>query len=204
MVGPPSTRDTKSQGDSPFTCRGPSRGYGRARSHDPTVVSTSPPGVISQAGGAARRPTRPPGRKHPPQPGDVWVPSPPPCLRGWGDPVSVHSIIHQARACKFAAGVRVAGRWRVRCATLCLACRRVPCRRFRGVRARVPGRVATMPWGIVVVRVCSSVWQRAECCVAHGAMWCNVWLVRPVWRRTCMCGGQPAISRAAPRACWPA
>ena len=86
--------------------------------------------------------------------------------------MSVHSIIHQARALLLACA-RVAGRWRVRCATLCLARHCVPCRRFRGVRARVPGRVASMPRGIVVVWVCSSVWQLVECCalmVQCGAM----------------------------------
>ena len=85
-MGRPSKVALSPKADSPFTCRGPSRGYGRARSHDPTVVSTSPPGVISQAGGAARRPTRPPGRKRPPQPGDVWVPSPPPPPSGLEGP----------------------------------------------------------------------------------------------------------------------
>ena len=41
------------EADDPITCRGPSRGDGRARSHDPNQDGTPPSGVISQAEGTA-------------------------------------------------------------------------------------------------------------------------------------------------------
>ena len=75
--------------DSPFTCRGPSRGYGRARSHDPTVVLHVTPRSNLPSQGCGEEPTRPPPDASIPSRGDVWVPSPLPRLRGWGDPVKL-------------------------------------------------------------------------------------------------------------------
>ena len=77
--------------DSPFTCRGPSRGYGRARSHDPTVVLHVTPRSNLPSQGCGEEPTRPPPDASIPSRGDVWVPSPLPRLRGWGDPVKLES-----------------------------------------------------------------------------------------------------------------
>ena len=162
------------KGLGPFTCRGPSRGYGRARSHDPTVVSTSPPGVISQAGGAVRRPTRPPGRKHPPQPGDVWVPSPPPLpsgLEGAQCPFT-QSFIRRARAslplaCAWqVVGVCAAQRC-VWCAAACRAGAFAAC--ARACRAVSP-RCRGASWSCGCAAVCGSLWSVVPLMVQCGAM----------------------------------
>ena len=91
MVGPRRCQGEPWAVYSPFTCRGPSRGYGRARSHDPTVVLHVTPRSNLPSQGCGEEPTRPPPDASIPSRGDVWVPSPLPRLRGWGDPVKLES-----------------------------------------------------------------------------------------------------------------
>ena len=65
-----------------------------------------------------------------------------------------------------------------RCCSRC-ACVRCLCSRMRG-------QIVMVSQGVAVTQVCSGVWQCAECCVAHCAVWCNVWLMWFVWRSACM------------------
>ena len=107
------------------------------------------------------------------------------------------AVSQQARACAAREeGGRCAG---ARCAALLARC--VACTWRRWLCVCVLGRAGVNVLAVAIVSVRSSVWQRAECCVAHCAMWCNVVLLWVVQCQLCMCAGQTVVSRFVHRAC---
>ena len=143
------------------------------------VLSAHPPPEtrLPSRGDGISRGLAPPGRREAALPRlrgrgsrNVLMPGAPPpseprtSPEAWDCLLSVHSIIHQSHACKFAAALAARkSRWRAsRCkaAPLARCCAR--CVRSRCSRARVPARIAMLSQCVADVQVCSSVWQPAN------------------------------------------
>ena len=143
-----------------------------------TPFTHAPPGDwVSQARDGISRGLAPPGRREAALPRlrgrgsrNVLMPGAPPpseprtSPEAWDCLLSVHSIIHQSHACKFAAGLAERkSRWRAsRCKATPLARCCARCVRSRCSRARVPARIAMLSQCVAVVQVCSGLWQPAN------------------------------------------